>query len=135
MSAALALAHAARELVGAPFRFRGRDPKTGLDCIGLVSAALARTGREPPPLPRYAMRNLNLARFAALLPQAGLEPALHSPRPGDVLLLRPSAAQYHLAIIAPSQLLIHAHAGLGRVVASPAPLPWPIEGRWHLIEN
>jgi murein DD-endopeptidase / murein LD-carboxypeptidase len=28
--------------------------------------------------------------------------------------------------------LVHAHAGLGKVVVTPAPLPWPIERHWRL---
>lgn len=134
MSDAAALASAARELIGTPFRLRGRDPETGVDCIGLVCAALTRIGRMPPPLPRYQLRNLDLARFASLLPAVGLRPRGHDPRAGDVLILRPSAAQFHLGIIDPSGRLIHAHGGLGRVVASPAPLPWPIKAGWHLTE-
>ncbi len=135
MTAAQALARAASELVGAPFRLRGRDPQTGLDCIGVVTTALARAGRAPPTLPHYAMRNVCCAHFLELLPHVGLVPSRAGPAPGDVLLLRPSAAQYHLAIIGPSGLLVHAHAGLGRVVESPAPLPWPVQAHWHLIEN
>ena len=35
-----AIAAAARALVGVPFRLQGRDPALGLDCVGLVGAAL-----------------------------------------------------------------------------------------------
>lgn len=133
MTASLALAQAAQDLLGVPFRLRGRDAKTGVDCIGLVSVALARSGRQPPPLPHYTMRNLDLARFDHLLPQAGFH-VTHGPAlPGDLVLLKPSAAQFHLAIVDPSGLLIHANGGLGRVVASdPATIGWPIVARWRL---
>jgi len=135
VSDAAAFAEAARQMVGAPFRLHGRDPRTGVDCIGLAHAALARIGRSPPAVPHYAMRNLDLERFARLLPAAGLVPHDGDMQPGDVVLLRPSAAQFHLAIAGPLVSLIHAHAGLGRVVESPAPLPWPIVARWHLTGN
>lgn len=135
MTAAQALAQAAGQLVGVPFRLHGRDPNTGLDCIGLVAVALAMTGRDLPVLPNYAMRNLEYGRFLSLLPQVGLHPNHAPPRLGDVVLLRPSAAQFHLAIIGQAGALIHSHAGLGRVVESPDLLPWPVEARWHLIEN
>lgn len=136
MSRALALGQAAQNLLGTPFRLRGRDPRTGVDCIGMVSVALARAGHPPPPLPHYGMRNLDLARFARLLPQAGFAISEGTISAGDLVLLRPSAAQFHLAIVGPHGLLIHAHAGLGRVVASdPATLAWPMEARWHLIED
>ena len=32
---------AARTMVGVPFRAQGRDPRCGLDCVGLVWAAYA----------------------------------------------------------------------------------------------
>lgn len=132
MNDAQALANAAHALVGTPFQLRGTDPATGLDCIGLVRAALVAIGRSPPALPHYAMRNLDLSRFAAVIPAAGFAKAEGALQPGDLLLLRPSAAQYHLAIVGHSPCLIHAHGGLGRVVASPAPLPWPTLARWRL---
>lgn len=135
MSDALALAEAAQALIGTPFRLRGREPETGLDCIGLVSIALKRIARQTPTLPHYEMRNLDLGRFSSLLDQVGLTPSASPSCAGNILLLRPSTAQFHLAIVGPSGLLIHAHAGLGRVVASPAPLPWPILATWQLIED
>ena len=55
-----ALAEAAVAFAGTRFRLHGRDPETGLDCIGLLAAALTRIGRvsetafgwhsTPPPL-------------------------------------------------------------------------------------
>lgn len=135
MSEALALARAAGSLVGTPFRLRGRTPQSGLDCIGLVALALAMCGRRVPPLPQYAMRNLDPARFDRLPAAIGLEETRSPPAPGDVVLLRPSAAQYHLAIVGPSGSMIHAHAGLGTVVASPPPLPWRTQTRWRLPPN
>ncbi len=41
-----AFAEAAESLVGIRFRLFGRDPAYGLDCVGLVAAALARSGRS-----------------------------------------------------------------------------------------
>ncbi|MGB3797891.1 MAG: NlpC/P60 family protein [Alteraurantiacibacter sp.] len=134
MNEALAFAYAAQDMIGTPFRLRGRSPN-GVDCIGLVCLSLARIGRPPPTLPQYSMRNLGRKRFAGLIDATGLRLAEGASCPGDLILLRPSAAQYHLAIIGPVAQLIHAHAGLGRVVASQAPLPWPIEARWRLDET
>ena len=42
---------AVRQLDGSPLLHRGRDPKVGVDCVGLVYAGLARLGislDEPP---------------------------------------------------------------------------------------
>lgn len=132
MNDALALGQAAESLVGTPFKVRGRDPRTGVDCIGMLCAALEIIGRDPPVLPTYAMRNIDRARFEPLLVQLGLEPTQGSLQPGDIVLLHPSAAQYHIAIIGSSGRIIHAHASLGCVVASPPVVLWPIEARWKL---
>jgi cell wall-associated NlpC family hydrolase len=42
------LATAAETLVGSRFRLHGRDPETGLDCVGVVAAAMAAIGQSPP---------------------------------------------------------------------------------------
>lgn len=135
MTEGMMLAKAASGLVGTPFRARGRDPQTGLDCVGLVVVSLAQIGRVPPLVPRYTMRNLAFSQLTALLPDAGFLPCREPQEPGDLLLLRPSAAQYHLAVVGPDRALLHAHAGLQAVVSSPAPLPWPIAGQWRLQPN
>ena len=41
-----AIAAAARALVGVPFRLQGRDPALGLDCVGLVGAAMRAAARR-----------------------------------------------------------------------------------------
>ena len=58
MSAGLGcqLAAAALYLVGAPFRLHGRDPRTGVDCVGLVLLALEGAGLRVPDIPRYTIR-------------------------------------------------------------------------------
>ena len=134
MSVARAFAYAAQDTIGTPFRLRGRS-RNGMDCIGLVCFALSVIGRTLPPLPNYGMRNFGRERFDKLIDAAGLGVTFEPQLAGDILLLRPSVAQYHLAIVGPAARLIHAHAGLGRVVASHAPLPWPIETRWRLEET
>lgn len=127
----LAFAAAAEGLVGVPFRFRGRDPSTGLDCVGLVMRALEGAGVPVPPVAPYAMRqrdfSLHLATAATCFVEA--EGALE---PGDMLLVRPGPGQVHLAVIGIGGALVHAHAGLGRVVLTPPPGPWPIERHWRL---
>lgn len=132
----LALARAAESHVGAPFRLRGRDPATGLDCLGLVLAALAEIGR-PVRMPlHYAPRNLDLKRFEALPGAAGLaEVRAQQVEPGDVLLLETGPGQFHLAIADSEGAIVHAHAGLRRVVRTPPPAPWPIARRWRLLAS
>lgn len=129
-----ALAGAAESYVGTPFRLHGRCRERGLDCLGLVLEALADIGRPVPMPPRYGLRNLERERFWPLAASAGLiEVTAHSPEPGDVLVLDPGPAQLHLAVVVPDGV-VHAHAGLRRVVRTPFPLPWPIAGHWRLIQ-
>ncbi|MDE2595767.1 MAG: hypothetical protein KGL44_02695 [Sphingomonadales bacterium] len=128
----LALAEAAEALAGCRFRLYGRDPATGVDCIGLLAAALMAIDR-PAPLPlRYTLRSRNDERFTALAGPCGFEPASGAALPGDVLIFAVGPHQYHLGIAARTGDLVHAHAGLRRVVIAPAPAGWPITGHWRL---
>jgi cell wall-associated NlpC family hydrolase len=121
------VALAAQELVGTRFRLHGRDPATGLDCVGLVAAAI---GCDAPLA--YRLRNRDISDALAFAPAAGLDGADGAIKPGDLLLVRSGPAQHHLLIADMRGGFIHAHAGLRRVVAMPGPLPWPIERHWRL---
>jgi cell wall-associated NlpC family hydrolase len=126
------LAKAAESHAGAPFRLHGRDPRTGLDCVGLVLAAMADIGR-PALLPlRYGLRNSDAERFRHLPTIAGFTDAGAPFQPGDVLLIEPGPAQLHLAVVSSEGGIVHAHAGLRRVVHTPFPLCWPVTGQWRL---
>jgi cell wall-associated NlpC family hydrolase len=127
-----ALAAAAERFVGVPFRLHGRDPERGLDCIGLALAALETVGRRVR-VPAYRLRMREIGGLVAAASDAGLVEASGPVRPGDVLLVRPGPAQHHLAIAASGGGFVHAHAGLRRVVLTPAPLPWAEGRRWRLL--
>ena len=114
-----AFARAAEALAGTRFRLGGRAPAHGLDCVGLVLAALAKTGRSIPAVRGYALRNAAIARWSDAFDAAGLAAAAAPVRRGDVLLLRPGPAQWHLAIAVDGARIAHAHAGLRRVVIGP----------------
>jgi cell wall-associated NlpC family hydrolase len=135
MSRRLAFAAAAESLVDAPFRFRGRDPVSGLDCVGLVAVALERAGLTAPRLTPYAMRQRDFTVQMASAGAAGFADTDGSLEAGDLLLLRPGPAQVHLAVVVADGGIVHAHAGLGRVVLTPPPCLWPIERRWRLIQD
>jgi len=130
-----AFAAAAESFAGAPFRFRGRDPRTGLDCVGLAIAALQKIGSAPPRIAPYAMRQRDLPAQLAALAEAGFGPVDGPIQSGDLLLLKAAPAQLHLAVAGPEGSLIHAHAGLGRVVLTPAPCPFPVQRHWRLRED
>lgn len=133
MTDAQAFAEAARKMLGSPFRLYGRDPKTGVDCLGLVLHALIQTGRKPGAMPSYRLRNSQIDAFIPLIPKLGLVASAQSAvKEGDLLLTCPSAAQFHLGIACGATAIIHAHAGLRRVVRSPLPPSKTIYRRWQL---
>lgn len=129
-----ALAAAAQALVGTRFRLNGRDPGTGLDCLGVLACALAAIGR-PAPLPcGYSLRcrgDMDAQRIAT---SAGLQTA-HSPvEPGDVLLVRCSPVQLHVLVAVERERFVHAHAGLRRVLVGALDPAWREAARWRLPE-
>jgi cell wall-associated NlpC family hydrolase len=124
-------ARAAEALAGAPFRLHGRDPATGLDCVGVVAAAFAACGRQPREPRGYGLRNRAIGGWLALAEEAGLAEVEDGRRPGDIALVRPGPGQHHLLVALAGDRFVHAHAGLRRVVVQPGPLPWPIERRWR----
>ena len=122
---------AARTLLGTRFRLHGRDPTSGLDCIGLVLLAHARAGVRLYTVglsDDYSLRGTKRAVLEAGLKAAGLIPRTGAPQPGDVALIDCGHAQHHLAILG-KESHIHAHAGLRRVVETPG---WPdgVVGVW-----
>lgn len=125
------LAAAAGALIGVPFRLHGRDPQTGLDCVGLCLSSLNAIGHAAAMPACYGFRNSSLDRPLALAESLGLVPARGAVEPGDILLLRLSAVQAHL-VIADNRDFIHAHAGLRRVVRSPGPVSHPVIRHWRL---
>lgn len=133
MTPRTAMARAAMDLVGAPFRFYGRDPQRGVDCVGVLVIALAAAGRAPQLPLEYSLRRTSIAEFEAAARQVGLVPADGELLEGDFIIARPGPAQFHGGVCGFENTIVHAHAGLGRVVLSPAPLPWPLEHHWRLF--
>jgi murein DD-endopeptidase / murein LD-carboxypeptidase len=122
------IAARARSMVGMRFRPQGRSAGEGLDCVGLVAAALGLSGVKR----NYALRGGSLEELAEAFRGAGLR-EVTEPASGDVLVMRPGAGQLHLAVWTGSGL-VHADAGLRRVVERPGEVPWPVVGVWRLDE-
>jgi cell wall-associated NlpC family hydrolase len=126
MPRAEAVAARARALVGTRFRAQGRG-EDGLDCVGLVAAALGR----PDVRRDYALRGGCVAEVEGELSRAGLVRA-QGRGAGDVLVMQAGPGQLHLGIwTGPG--LVHADAGLRRVVERPGEPPWPVVSAWRPI--
>ncbi|MBN8502017.1 MAG: C40 family peptidase, partial [Sphingomonadales bacterium] len=108
-------------LVGTPYRFHGRNAASGLDCVGLLAAAMAKTGRSITLPTGYGLRLADLSTWLPDVAQCGFADAQPPLLPGDVALFVPGPGQFHLAIAANGGGWIHAHAGLRRVVRDPQP--------------
>ena len=122
---------AAQACVGTRFRAQGRTPGLGLDCVGVVLVAARAAGIIPAGLPAYALGSDHEADIEPVLAGIGCKvvaPAL----PGDILVIAPSPRQRHLAIVTPGGV-VHAHAGLGRIVEGPVDASWAIAGAYRLL--
>jgi cell wall-associated NlpC family hydrolase len=116
----------ARALIGTRFRLHGRDPATGLDCVGLVACAYALTDELPTG---YPLRGGAADDYLRMIDQFAGRSA-GAPVPADTLLIAPGPQQFHVGIWTGASL-IHAHAGLRKVVETPGTIVDPIIATWH----
>ena len=135
-SGGAAIAAAALSLVGSPFRLHGRNPHYGLDCVGLVEQSLRRAGQSVQAPIQYGLRMGSIEHLLTFAERAHLHAvgdrlACPQSRPGDILLVRPGPAQFHLLVSLTDRGFVHAHAGLRRVVHSPTPPEWRSERHWR----
>lgn len=127
------LIQAARSYVGVPFRHRGRD-RNGIDCGGLIIAALRDLGYDPPDMTIYG-REPGKDGLKDYLDHAigrGARVGMRYAMPGDVALIAFTAdVPQHVAIVARhptakngSLSLIHAYGEVGKVVEHGYDLAW-----------
>lgn len=122
----------ARAVIGARYRLHGRDPASGLDCVGLAGHAL---GLNDLPS-GYALRGRDQARVETEASRLGLMAGTRGA--GDLLLVDAGHGQIHLAIANGAGAAcgaVHADVALRRIVERLGPLPWPIVARWHVPER
>jgi hypothetical protein len=117
----------ARKLIGTRFRLHGRDPASGLDCVGLIVCACPAIAHPPDG---YALRGGSADEFAAMFVANAMKRREGAPCAGDIVLLQPSAAQFHLGVWS-GDSLIHADGVLRRVVETPGALVWPVASGWY----
>lgn len=126
------LVAAATSLIGTPFRLHGRDPSSGVDCVGILDWSLREIGRRPS-LPRgYRLRNSSVDMWFECAKSCGLRPVDGAIRVGDIILVSPSPGQFHLMIAEASDTFIHAHAGLKKVVRERTSLASRPTKHWRL---
>jgi hypothetical protein len=116
----------ARALIGTRFRLHGRDPATGLDCIGVVACAAgiqARTG--------YALRGGDPREIEAALRAAGFV-RVGDAASGDILVCRPGVGQLHLGVKTATGV-IQADLALRRVIERPGPPQAEVIGTWRRL--
>lgn len=120
----------ARSFIGTPFRLQGRD-RGGVDCVGLIAVVHGLTEGVPD---NYTLRGFDRPSAEVLLDRHFARRDRTWPLAGDVLLVLPGVAQLHLGIWSGTGL-IHAHAGLRRVVETPGTITHAIAGIWHQETN
>lgn len=129
------LAQAAANFIGVRFRLHGRNPATGLDCIGLLHASLTAIGKSPPSLSGYRLRNACIDEWLGLADRALLTPTKTARLPGDVMLITAGPEQHHLLIAENERTFIHAHAGLRRVVRQSLNISDNLLVQWRVTET
>ena len=122
----------ARACVGTRFRSQGREIGIGLDCIGVALLAAAAAGIlfDVPP---YALGGDREVQLDAGLAAQGCV-RVDSPGPGDLIVVAPAPGRRHLGVMTATGV-VHAHAGLGRVVEGPLDPDWPVVGAWRFPDG
>lgn len=121
---------AVRACVGTRFRPQGRLPGLALDCVGVVLVAAKAAGIDMAAVPAYVMGGDREHEIDDALAAAGCFPVGEACA-GDILVIVPALRRRHLAVVTPAGV-VHAHAGLGRVVEGPIDPAWKIAGAWRL---
>jgi lipoprotein Spr len=115
----------ARALVGVRFRPQGRDPRFGLDCVGLV---LTTFGIPAEAVRRnYRLRGDHRKEIGRRIGHWFQRVSKSPRRSGDLMLLRVASEQFHFAI-STERGFVHADARLERVVETPGEPRWPVIG-------
>lgn len=134
-SKSAAIVAASRGCVGTRFRAQGRLPGLGLDCVGVALVAAAAAGAVDLTLPAYTLSGDSEDRIETVLRACGCHPLGNKPpQPGDLIVVAPAPGRRHLAVVTDAGM-VHAHAGLERVVEAPADPGWLPVSAWRLPDR
>lgn len=127
-----AIVAAVRACIGTRFRPQGRRPCIALDCVGvaLVGAEAAGCRLEVEP---YALGGDHERRLDDTVASLGCR-RVEVVAWGDLMVFAPTAQRRHLAVAVPGGI-VHAHAGLGRVVEGPLDPAWTLIAAWRFPEK
>lgn len=110
---------AARRYLGVRWLHQGRNRQHGLDCAGLIVAAMDDLRKPVVDLPAYGREPWRDGLRRAVEATFG-PPLAREPQPGDVLLMRFATEPQHLAIVGDyvhgGLSLIHSYADVRKVV-------------------
>lgn len=121
----------ARGCIGTRFRPQGRTVGVGLDCIGVAIVAARAGGVRVADQADYDLRGDGAAALDAALVRAGFR-AVAAAEAGDLMLFAPRAGLRHVAVACGGERVVHAHAGLRRVVEGPVDEAWRPIGVWRM---
>ena len=127
-----AIVAAVRGCLGTRFRPQGRHSGVGLDCVGVALIAAEAAGCAATA-PRYALGGDHEARLDAAVAGLGCRPVADAVS-GDLLVFAPATGRRHLAV-ATDRGIVHAHAGLRRVVEGPVDPAWTLIAAWRFPEE
>ncbi|MFC4291509.1 NlpC/P60 family protein [Sphingorhabdus arenilitoris] len=127
-----AIAARALAQIGVAFKLHGRKAGAGLDCVGLTAHAMDVQHDLPCPPRDYHMAGDYIDQICTYMEKCGFGfAAPDAPlQVGDIILLRPGPRQQHLGIWTGAGL-VHAHAGIRRVVFTPGQPVWPVCQIWR----
>lgn len=103
----VALHRRADELLGAPFRAKGRDPATGVDCTWVTLELFKAMGH---PLPDPGETDYAAEAFETFGDR--LREVSH-PSVGDLVVLYRAGFADHAAVVVRNDYVVHATAGMG----------------------
>ena len=121
----------ARSLIGTRFRAQGRDPRFGIDCLGLVIIAYAIS--EDDVRRDYRLSGDHRGELMAGLAAKFRRVALGAARAGHLMLHEVAPRRVHLAVRTATGI-VHADARRG-VVETPGEPEWPVVATFRKMRN